>query len=357
MANIGSPPARDFLGQPPFLPESPRLLPTPNSQLLFRFQLPSRYLLHKQSLQAPSITQTPPLTSGPAHLLTSLGSVRPHPPTGPAASGPTHLQAPAASGPAHPRAPPGSIRPHSPGSSRRALTVAALAPVVRGEAVVALGPRRTLAALAEAGLVAPVVHGADLVAVTLWTDSRTASDQGDLWALSARTHPARPRHPPRRISASAAGRWGEGCLGCPDRERRRHFLPSRQPLPLFLALALWPGPALSALWARLPASVTGAGADPPQLQRAVTDRWAGPHRGHLTSDLRAVLCVGTGRCSGHPQLSSRASSLTLPLPSRFPGASAPWGRQTPPLWVSLLGRGWRQQAKKKEVLGGGEDRL
>lgn len=348
MANIGSPPAHHFLGQPPFLPESPlascQLQPTPSSPC---FQLPSCYL--PQSHQAPPTTQTPPLTSGSAHLLTPLCSISP-----------THLQAPAASGPAHPLAPPGSIRPHSPGSSGRALTVAALAPVVRGEAVVALGPRRALAALAEAGLVAPVVHGADLVAVTLWTDSRTASDQGDLWALSALTHPARPRHPPGRISA--AGRWGEGCVGCPDREGRRHFLPSRQPLRLFLALALCGlGQPFSALWAHLPASVTGAGADPPQLQRAVTDRWAGPHRGHLTSDLRAVLCVGTGRCSGHPQLSSRASNLTLPLPSRFPGASARWGRQMPPLWVSLspsAGPGVEAAGKEKGGAGGGvEDGL
>lgn len=122
--------------------------------------------------------------------------------------------------------------------------------------------------------------------------------------------------------------------------------------------AMWPGPALSAPWAHLPASVTGAGADPPQLQRAVTDRWAGPHRGHLTSDLRAVLCVGTGRCSGHPQLSSRASSLTLPLPSRFPGASARWGRQMPPLWVSLspsAGPGVEAAGKEKGGAGEGWD--
>lgn len=140
-----------------------------------------------------------------------------------------------------------------------------------------------------------------------------------------------------------------------SRSREKTAFPPIQaaPSPLSGPGAMWPGPALSALWARLPASVTEAGADPPQLQRAVTDRWAGPHRGHLTSDLRAVLCVGTGRCSRDPQLSSRASSLTLPLPSRFPGASAPWRRQTPPLWVGVLaGPGVEAAGKEKGGAGG-----
>lgn len=48
------------------------------------------------------------------------------------------------------------------------LTEAALPPVVVGQAVVALGPRGTFFAFTVAGLVAAVVQGADLVAVTFW---------------------------------------------------------------------------------------------------------------------------------------------------------------------------------------------
>lgn len=48
------------------------------------------------------------------------------------------------------------------------LTEAALSPVVVGQAVVALGPRGTFLAFTVAGLIAAVVHGADLVAVTFW---------------------------------------------------------------------------------------------------------------------------------------------------------------------------------------------
>lgn len=50
----------------------------------------------------------------------------------------------------------------------RVLTEAALSPVVVGQAVVALGPCGSLFAFTVAGLVAAVVHGADLVAVTFW---------------------------------------------------------------------------------------------------------------------------------------------------------------------------------------------
>ena len=52
------------------------------------------------------------------------------------------------------------------------LTIASLAPVVRGKAVVALGPHRALPALAEACLVASVVHRADLVTVTFWGENK-----------------------------------------------------------------------------------------------------------------------------------------------------------------------------------------
>lgn len=48
------------------------------------------------------------------------------------------------------------------------LTEAALPPVVVGQAVVALGPRGAFFAFTVAGLVAAVVQGADLVAVTFW---------------------------------------------------------------------------------------------------------------------------------------------------------------------------------------------
>lgn len=48
------------------------------------------------------------------------------------------------------------------------LTEAALSPVVVGQAVVALGPRGAFFAFTVAGLVAAVMHGADLVAVTFW---------------------------------------------------------------------------------------------------------------------------------------------------------------------------------------------
>lgn len=53
-------------------------------------------------------------------------------------------------------------------AATRVLTEAALSPVVVGQAVVALGPRGPFPALTVAGLVAAVVHGADLVAVTFW---------------------------------------------------------------------------------------------------------------------------------------------------------------------------------------------
>lgn len=56
----------------------------------------------------------------------------------------------------------------SPRPCSQVLTEAALSPVVVGQAVVALGPRGTFLALTVAGLVAAVVHGADLVAVTFW---------------------------------------------------------------------------------------------------------------------------------------------------------------------------------------------
>lgn len=52
------------------------------------------------------------------------------------------------------------------------LTVASLAPVVCRKAVVALGPHRALPALAEACLVATIVHRADLVTVTFWGETR-----------------------------------------------------------------------------------------------------------------------------------------------------------------------------------------
>lgn len=48
------------------------------------------------------------------------------------------------------------------------LTEAALSPVVVGQAVVTLGPHGAFFAFTVAGLVAAVVHGADLVAVTFW---------------------------------------------------------------------------------------------------------------------------------------------------------------------------------------------
>lgn len=48
------------------------------------------------------------------------------------------------------------------------LTEAALPPVVVGQAVITLGPRGAFFAFTVAGLVAAVVQGADLVAVTFW---------------------------------------------------------------------------------------------------------------------------------------------------------------------------------------------
>lgn len=173
---------------------------------------------------------------------------------------------------------------------------------------------------------------------------------------SARTHPARPPPPPGRISASAAGRCA---LRGVSRSRGKTAFPPHpgSPFASFCPGAMWPGPALSALWAHLPASVTGAGADPPQLQRAVTDRGgASRYLGHL--DLRAVLCVGTGRCSGHPQLSSRASSLSpCPFPVGFLGP-LPAGGGKCLHSVSLspsAGPGVEVQAKKRRCWGGGED--
>lgn len=53
-----------------------------------------------------------------------------------------------------------------PSQSRWVLTEAALSPVVVGQAVITLGPRGAFPALTVAGLVAAVVHGPDLVAVT-----------------------------------------------------------------------------------------------------------------------------------------------------------------------------------------------
>lgn len=52
------------------------------------------------------------------------------------------------------------------------LTEAALSPVVVGQTVVTLGPRGSFFAFTVAGLVAAVVHGADLVAVTFWPKMR-----------------------------------------------------------------------------------------------------------------------------------------------------------------------------------------
>lgn len=56
--------------------------------------------------------------------------------------------------------------------SPQVLTEAALSPVVVGQAVVALGPRGPFPALTVAGLVAAVVHGADLVAVTFCPETQ-----------------------------------------------------------------------------------------------------------------------------------------------------------------------------------------
>lgn len=50
----------------------------------------------------------------------------------------------------------------------RLLTEAALSPVVVGQAVVALWPRGPFLAFTVAGLIAAVVQGADLIAVTFW---------------------------------------------------------------------------------------------------------------------------------------------------------------------------------------------
>lgn len=165
-ASRGSPPTHHFLGQPPSLLANPSAI------------CPPAPLLSPAPFQVPTPS---PVASGPA--------------------------------------PPSWPRPRGP----RALTVAALAPVVRGEAVVALGPRRALAALAEAGLVAPVVHGADLVAVTLWTDRRTACDQGDFLDLT--TLPAGSPHP------RPDGGWR---LPVASRSRGKTVFPHvHSPLPLW----------------------------------------------------------------------------------------------------------------------------
>lgn len=64
---------------------------------------------------------------------------------------------------------------------------AALSPVVVGQAVVALGPRGAFPALTVAGLVAAVVHGADLVAVTFYADILVVQLGG---AVSVEAQPA-----------------------------------------------------------------------------------------------------------------------------------------------------------------------
>ncbi|VCW50271.1 unnamed protein product, partial [Gulo gulo] len=144
--------------------------------------------------------------------------------------------------------------------------------------VVALGSRCALAALAEAGLVAPVVHGADLVAVTLWTDTCTACGQDDLWASSVRTptrcgpsslQPAL-RHPPVVLPAPCprelTAARGSTSLG----KTVLSWFPSVH-YPLFLPgrVAVWPGAAPTPLWAAVSICVTGGSAAPSTLQSAL----------------------------------------------------------------------------------------
>lgn len=206
---------------PPPTPSSrPRPWPWCGSSDAPAFRPPELNVCCSMCLRGPS-TRFPRVSADPSLPRTaSLPSRKPfcHLPPAPLLS-PAPFQVPTplpvASGPALPSWP----RPRGP----RALTVAALAPVVRGEAVVALGPRRALAALAEAGLVAPVVHGADLVAVTLWTDRRTACDQGDFLDLT--TLPAGSPHP------RPDGGWR---LPVASRSRGKTVFPHvHSPLPLW----------------------------------------------------------------------------------------------------------------------------
>lgn len=120
---------------------------------------PRKPILVSQTHQppAPPLPPTPSSTSPQIHLAPAPNScrLRPRPPSRTPPLVPTHDPSPASGG-ACPRPSP-HPRTKAPPTGR-ALTVAALAPIVRGEAVVALGSRCALAALAEAGLVAPVVH-------------------------------------------------------------------------------------------------------------------------------------------------------------------------------------------------------
>ena len=85
------------------------------------------------------------------------------------------------------------------------------------------------------------------------------------------TLPAGSPHPPL-----------DGGVGTPGASRSRgdsfHFLTSTKPLPLSGPGAVWPGPSPSRPWACVSASVTGTGADPSRLRRAVTDRWEEPQQ-------------------------------------------------------------------------------
>lgn len=72
------------------------------------------------------------------------------------------------------------------------LTIASLAPVVRGKAVVTLGPHRALPALAEACLIASIVHGADLVTVTFWGEQEHRTCAARVACEHLQMGPARP---------------------------------------------------------------------------------------------------------------------------------------------------------------------
>lgn len=143
----------------------------------------------------------------------------------------------------------------------------------------------------------------------------------------------------------AAGRRPE-LLGCPNlKERPTPFPAFTTPCP-FLALVLCGLGQPLFLSGSVSASVTGAGADPSQLQRAMTDRWEQPHRkpwGLCPGGYLWWVCV----CGGGRVICTCSSCLgwVEAQPQRPPGSPCrsqlvSWAKlcerlQTSPVWESL----------------------
>lgn len=176
-------------------------------------------------------------------------------------------------------------------------------------------------------------------------------------APSARAHPARPRQPSQQDLRTRRWTAGWGRLGRPDLEGTVFiFSHPLSPLPLSGSGAAWPGPAPSRPWACVSASVTGTGADPSRLQRAMTDRWEEPQRRPppIRPGGRGVCAEGAG-CSRPPKLLSRAGGGAAPEASRSPcslgEAESPHSGSPCRLVPGPGVGGGGRQARQEEALG------